>query len=208
MNTRDINLLEISSLEIGKQQSSSKISINEIFEDKIGEFVEAHDIFKNLLHHTDLDRNRVKWYRQQTYSGVEIDYVPAFDIRIGYVFNTEEIEQRLLEIKQETEEICEIDNEVDMVHERAYSDIRSLLNIINKTNPRIPMPDLDSADDGSLNITWIHKDNIITMGVYGNNNVMFTLYFKEKRQVSGVCELSDKPVLNGFFQTLYDILHE
>lgn len=164
--------------------------INEAFENKIDKPAAGYYAYvpKARFWHADLQRNTI--------------------ITINYVFNTEEIEQRLLEIRQETEEICEIDNEVDMVHEQAYSDIRLLLDIINKTNPRIPMPDLDSADDGSLNATWFHKKNVITMGVYGNDNVIFTLYFKEKRQVSGFCELSDEPVLNGFFQILYDILNE
>ena len=174
--------------------------INEAFENKIGKPAAGYYAYvsKARFRHADLQRTLLNWNTKV------VDTI----ITINYVFNTEEIEQRLLEIRQETEEICKIDNEVDMVHEQAYSDIRLLLEIINKTNPRIPMPDLDSADDGSLNATWFHKKNVITMGVYGNDNVIFTLYFKEKRQVSGFCELSDEPVLNGFFQTLYDILNE
>ena len=53
-----------------------------------------------------------------------------------------------------------------------------------------------------------HKENVITMGVYGNNVVHFNFYFEEKRQMSGVCELSDSSVLNGFLQTLANILYE
>lgn len=177
-----------------------KSSINEASKNKIGKPAAGYYAYvpKARFRYADLQRTRLNWNTKV------VDTI----ITINYVFNTEEIEQRLLEIRQETEEICEIDDEVDRVDEQAYSDIRLLLDIINKTNPRIPMPDLDAADDGSLNATWFHKKNVITMGVYGNDNVIFTLYFKEKRQVSGFCELSDEPVLNGFFQTLYDILNE
>ena len=153
-------------------------------------------------------KNRIMLNRTFSDTSGKSDNELTTPFRTKDLFNRVEIEQRLLEIRQETEEICEIDNQVDMVHEQAYSDIRLLLDIINKANPHIPMPDLDSADDGSLNVTWVHKNNVITMGVYGNDNVIFTLYFKEKRQVSGFCELSDEPVLNGFFQTLYEILNE
>ncbi len=174
--------------------------INEAFENKIGK--PAVDYYASVpkahFRHADLQRTRLNWNTK------------VFDtiITINYVFNTAEIEQRLLEIRQKTEEIYKIDNEIDKIDERAYDDIRLLLKTIDKTNPRIPMPDLDWADDGSLNTTWVHKDDIITMGVYGNNVVHFTLYFEEKRQVSGVCELSDRSILNGFLRILDNILHE
>ena len=218
MNTKSIaseifSMSENPSLEVVKQESPfyipvSKIAINETFGDKFSESAEGGDISKRFFGYTDLHKNNPRWNVEIFYSPVEINYALTFDIRTEYLFNKEEIEQNLLEIRQETEEIYEIDNEIDRIDEGAYSDIRLLLNTINKTNPRIPMPDLDWADDGSLNTTWIHKDDIITMGVYGNNTVIFTLYFEEKRQMSGVCELSDKSILNGFLQTLDNILHE
>ncbi len=208
-----LSMPEISSLEVEKQEGSFNIfgrgfAINEISEDKISASAEGIDISKGVFGYTDLHKNIPRWNMGIIYRAVEIDYALTLDIRTEYVFNKEEIEQNLLEIRQETEEIYETDNEIDRIDEMAYSDIRLLLNTINEANPRIPMPDLDWAEDGSLNTTWVHEDDIITMGVYGNNVVHFTLYFEEKRQVSGVCELSDRSILNGFLQTLDNILHE
>ena len=210
MNTKSIvpeilSMSEFSSLEVEKQESPFNISgpdfaINEIFGNKISVPAEGSDISKGVLGYTDLYRNTPRRNVGIIYRAVEINYASTLDFRTEYLFNEEEIEQNLLEIRQETEEIYKIDNEIDRIDERAYGDIRLLLKTIDKTNPRIPMPDLDWADDGSLNTTWIHKDDIITMGVYGNNTVIFTLYFEEKRQVSGVCEISDRSILNGFLQ--------
>lgn len=173
--------------------------INEAFENKIGKPAGYYPyVPKARFRHADLQRTRLNWNTKV------VDTI----ITINYVFNTEEIEQRLLEIRQETEEIYEIDNEVDMVDEEAYRDIRLLLNTINQTNPHISMPELNFAADGSLNATWIHKGNLIRMGVYGNNLVHFNFYFEEGRQMSGVCELSDSSILNGFLQILANILQE
>ena len=217
MNTKDTNpkptsslpevisLSEVSSVETGKQarpfhtpslfyDPESKIPTDQISEDKIDKSVEAHDFFKKFLNYTDSKRNLIVWYTDQI----------TFNIRFDKVV----IEQNLSKIKKNAEEFYKRDNEIDRIDEKAYRDIKLLLNTINKVNPRIPMPEIDWADDGSLNTTWVHKKDIITMEVYGNNAVIFAFYFEEKRQASGVCEISDISVLSGFLKMLDNILHE
>ena len=44
------------------------------------------------------------------------------------------------------------------------------------------------------------------MGIYGDNLVIYTVFFEEKRQIEGICELSDTPMLSGFLTTLSNIL--
>ena len=36
------------------------------------------------------------------------------------------------------------------------------------------------------------------MGIYGDNLVIYAAFFGEKRQVEGICTLSDKAMLAGF----------
>lgn len=181
---------------------------NEPFENKISESTSGHVTVRRVR---DMNLRITRSNRNVEIFGnvITISYVPrTFNLRRVFDrFNTEEIEQRLSEIRQETQELYVAD-EIDKVYETAYTDIKSLLSIINARNPRVPMPDIDWADDGSLNATWIQGNDIITMGVYGNNILHFNFYFGHARQNSGVCELSDKSVLNGYIQILDNILQE
>lgn len=177
----------------------TELDTNEPFENKIVKFTVGYYISERPSGFVELFTKRLGWNREF----FPVHYEAAFQ----FGFNAEEIEQRLLEIRQETEELCKAD-EIDEIYEKTYSDIRLLLHIINKTNPYIPMPDIDWAEDGSLNATWIDKKNVITMGVYGNDILHFTYYLEEKRQISSVCELSDKSLLNGVIQIVDNILQE
>ena len=115
-----------------------------------------------------------------------------------------QVQRELDEIRQEAEEAFTIDNEIDPVPDSAYDQISVLLEML--CNYKLPMPEVSWAEDGSLNVGWYPDDGTVTMGIYGDNLVIYNAFFEEKRQFEGVCELSDKPVLSGFLTTLENIL--
>ena len=60
------------------------------------------------------------------------------------------------------------------------------------------MPDIGWAEDGSLGLEWRPEGGIATMGIYGDKLVIYGAFFEEKRQVEGICTLSDTSMLLGF----------
>ena len=121
-----------------------------------------------------------------------------------YLSWMDEADRRLQEVRQEAEEAYMLDNEIDPVPESAYDDALFLLEAFFHFG--IPMPDLSWAEDGSLTLGWYPEEGTITTGIYGDRLVIFTAFFAEKRQLEGICELSDTPMLAGFFTTLLNIL--
>ncbi len=115
-----------------------------------------------------------------------------------------QVQRELDEIRQETENAYALDNEIDLIPTSAYNDASVLIEFL--CNYKIPMPDISWAEDGSLSIGWHLDEGTVTMGVYGDNLVIYNAYFEEKRQLEGICELSDTPVLSGFLTTLTNIL--
>ncbi len=126
-----------------------------------------------------------------------------FDVNL-YLSWTDDAEQQLKEIRQEADEAYTLDDEIDPVPESAYDDVLFLLKAFFHFG--IPMPDLSWAEDGSLTLGWYPEEGTITIGIYGDNLVIFTAFFKEKRQLEGICELSDTPMLAGFLTTLLNTL--
>ena len=104
------------------------------------------------------------------------------------------------EIRQEAEQAYALDNEIDSIPDSAYNDALVLLEFL--CNYKIPMPDISWAEDGSLSVGWYPDNGMVTMGIYGDNLVIYNAFFEEKRQFEGICELSDTPVLSGFLTTL------
>lgn len=115
-----------------------------------------------------------------------------------------QVQHELDEIRQEAEEACTLDNEIDPVPDSAYDDASVLLEIL--CNYTLPMPEVSWAEDGSLSVGWYPKDGMVTIGIYGDHLVIYNAFFEEKRQFEGICELSDCPVLSGFLSTLENIL--
>ena len=111
--------------------------------------------------------------------------------------------QQLEEIRQEVEEASASDNEIDPIPESAYDDAHSLLKMLSHYN--VPMPDIGWAEDGSLGFEWRPENGIATMGVYGDNHVIYGAFFNDKRQVEGICALSDTTLLRGFLMTLLNL---
>ena len=115
-----------------------------------------------------------------------------------------QVQRELDETRQEAEEAYTLDKEIDPIPDSAYKDALVLLEML--CNYKLPMPEVSWAEDGSFSIGWYLDEGIITMGIYGDNLVIYTAFFEEKRQFEGICELSDTPMLSGFLKMLTNIL--
>ncbi len=111
-----------------------------------------------------------------------------------------QIQSELDEIRQEAENAYASDNEIDPIPNSAYNDASTLLEIL--CNYNIPMPHIGWAEDGSIGFEWRPEGGIVTMGIYGDDDVIYGAFFQENRQVDGVCNLSDTALLEGFLETL------
>lgn len=121
------------------------------------------------------------------------DLFPTAD---RYFSPLHEARKQLDAIRQEAEEAYVSDNETDPVPDSAYDDALSLLEMLFHSG--VSMPDIGWAEDGSLGFEWRPEDGIATMGIYGDNLVIYTAFFGEKRQVEGICTLSDIVMLVSF----------
>ncbi len=115
-----------------------------------------------------------------------------------------QVQRELDEVRQEVEEVYASDNQIDPVPDSAYRQTAVLLEILYNYN--IPMPHIGWAEDGSIGLEWRPAGGIVTMGIYGDDDVIYGAFFQENRQVEGICELSDIPVLSSFLMTLTNIL--
>ena len=115
-----------------------------------------------------------------------------------------QVQRELDEIRQEAEEAYVLDNEIDPIPDSAYDDALVLLEML--CNYKLPMPDFSWAEDGSLSIGWYPDEGMVTLGIYGDDLVIYNAFFEERRQFEGICELSDTPVLSGVLTTLTNIL--
>ena len=68
------------------------------------------------------------------------------------------------------------------------------------------MPEISWAEDGSLSLGWYPDEGMVTLGIYGDDLVIYNAFFEERRQFEGICELSDTPMLSGVLTTLTNIL--
>lgn len=121
-----------------------------------------------------------------------------------YLSWIDDTHQQLKEVRQEAEEAYTLDEEIDCIPESAYNEVLFLLEIFFHFG--IPTPDISWAEDGSLSLGWYPGEGTVTMGIYGDNLVIYTAFFEEKRQLEGICELSDARLLSGFLVTLINIL--
>lgn len=115
-----------------------------------------------------------------------------------------QVQRELDEIRQEAENAYALDDEIDPVPDSAYRQTVVLLEILY--NYDIPMPHIGWAEDGSIGLEWRPKDGIVTMGIYGDDDVIYGAFFQENRQVDGVCSLSDAVLLEGFLKILKNLL--
>ena len=117
-------------------------------------------------------------------------------------FSLEDALLELEETRQEAEEAYASDDQIDPVPNSAYDDARVLLKILQRI---VPIPDIGWAEDGSLGFEWRPGNGIATMGVSGDNLVIYGAFFDDKRQVDGICSLSDTVLLQGFLTTLRNL---
>ena len=110
--------------------------------------------------------------------------------------------RELEKTRQVAEEAYASDDQIDPVPNSAYDDARVLLKILHRN---VPMPDIGWAEDGSIGLEWRPGDGIATMGVYGDNLVIYSAFFNDKREVEGICSLSDSVFLKGFVTILRNL---
>lgn len=115
-----------------------------------------------------------------------------------------QVQYELDEIRREAGEACATDKEIDPIPDSAYNDTLVLLEML--CNYKLPMPEVSWAEDGSFSIGWYLDEGIITIGIYGDDLVIYNAFFEEKRQFEGICALSDTPMLSGFLKMLTNIL--
>ena len=90
-------------------------------------------------------------------------------------------------------------DDVRVVPESAYDETLSLLKgMLHNT----PMPDMMWLEDGGIGLEWRLGNGIATMSLYGDGHVIYGAFFSDKREVSGICALSDPAFLPGFLTTL------
>ncbi len=115
-----------------------------------------------------------------------------------------QVQHELDETRQEAEVAYTLDKEIDPIPDSAYNDTLVLLETL--CNYELPTPEVSWAEDGSFSIGWYLDEGTITMGIYGDDLVIYNAFFEEKRQFEGICALSDTPMLSGFLKMLTNIL--
>ena len=86
-----------------------------------------------------------------------------------------QVQRELDEIRQEAEEAYALDKEIDPIPDSAYNDTLVLLEML--CNYKLPMPEVSWAEDGSFSIGWYLDEGIITMGIYGDDLVIYNAFF-------------------------------
>ena len=110
------------------------------------------------------------------------------------------MQRELDEIRQEAEEACATDNEIDPISNSAYRDAYLLLEILYGYD--IPMADTGWLVDGGIGLEWRPGDGIATMSLYGDGLVVYGASLGNERRVKGTCSLSDPILLPNFLKTL------
>ncbi len=118
------------------------------------------------------------------------------------------VQRELDTIRQEAEEACTLDNEVDLVPDSAYHDAYSVLEILFYNN--VPMPDIGWLVDGGIGLEWRsrHVKGIGTISIYGDNQVVYGASLGNKRRVKGICVLNDSVLLVRFIPILKGLCHQ
>ena len=113
-----------------------------------------------------------------------------------------QVQRELDEIRQEAEEACALDNEIDPILDSAYHDANSLLEILFYNN--VPMPDIGWLIDGGIGFEWRsqHVKGIGTMSIYGDNKVIYGASLGNGHKDKGTCELTNLVKLVRFLPML------
>ena len=105
-------------------------------------------------------------------------------------------------MRQEAEEACATDNDIDPVPDSAYRDAYLLLEIL--FNYDVPTADIGWLMDGGIGFEWRSTDSkgIATMSIYGDNQVVYGASLGNRNEVKGTCLLTDLASLVRFLPTL------
>ena len=119
-----------------------------------------------------------------------------------------QVQYELDEIRQEAEEACALDNEIDPVPDSAYHDVCLLLEIL--FNHNVPMADIGWLMDGGIGFEWRLRNSkgIATISVYGDNQVIYGASLGSRRRVKGTCPLSDLILLPNFLKMASEVFRE
>ncbi|MDE0300740.1 MAG: hypothetical protein OXN17_19045 [Candidatus Poribacteria bacterium] len=118
------------------------------------------------------------------------------------LFSLEDALRELEDIREEVEETCAVADNVIAVPELAYKETLCLLKQLQHD---LPLPDMMWAEDGGIGLEWRPGSGIATMSLYGDNLVIYGAFFNDKREVNGICSLSDTILLEGFITTLKNL---
>ena len=144
----------------------------------------------------DFDRPPVKE------RAVKKEALDSSSVAALYSFSLDDALRELKDIRQEAEEAYALDNEIDPVPDSAYDETLCVLKQIYR---EIPMPDIMWSEDGGIGLEWRPGNGIATISLYGDNLVIYGASFSNKRQVEGICTLSDTVLLQGFVTTLRNL---
>ena len=130
---------------------------------------------------------------------VEKEVLDPSSVAALYSFSMDDALRELKEIREEVEETYAVADDVRVVPESAYDETLSLLKgMLHNT----PMPDMMWLEDGGIGLEWRPGNGIATMSLYGDGHVIYGAFFNNKREISGICALSDPAFLPGFLTTL------
>ena len=115
------------------------------------------------------------------------------------------VQRELAKVRREAEKAYSLETEIDPVPDSAYDDLLSLIAVLPED---IPAPDLGWAEDGSLSLEWRPEDGIVTMGIYGDKLVIYNAFFNDKRELNGICPLSDSILLPNFLTMLSEFFRQ
>ena len=111
------------------------------------------------------------------------------------LFSLEDALRELADIREEVEKSSAVSANVRAVAESAYEETLCLLKMLQHD---LPLPDMMWSEDGGIGLEWRPENGIATMSVYG-------AFFSNKREVNGICSLSDTALLEGFITTLRNL---
>ncbi len=109
------------------------------------------------------------------------------------------IQSELDAIREEVKETCAVTTDVIPAPEQAY---KNVLSLMKQMPDDIPIPDMMWLEDGGIGLEWRPREGIATISLYGDENVIYGIFFSEKCETSGICALSNYTLLHGFLTTL------
>lgn len=118
------------------------------------------------------------------------------------LFSLEDAQRELADIREEVEETCAVADNVRAVPESAY---KEALCLLKQLQHNLPLPDMMWAEDGGIGLEWRPESGIATMSLYGDNLVIYGVFFNNKCEFDGICSLSDTVLLEGFITTLRNL---